>query len=470
MPGVVRLQAHRAAAASWGDTQIIPDMFRMERYKTPVSHGVINKLYHSNADVGMECSGTRWTGLCVSATRTRERSRTALDAQTLDDPQPKIVLALWAHAPAPVPVFRRRAPRPNQTRPAHMTSYMRHVSAQSALNREVMGSLLPSSQHRHRLCEREHDARGEARERDVVVQRPRDGHWFANVSVSGVCGGLNPYRDEGDEGDRASQQLRTTLALLQTLHAHTSFQPATLASFVFQPQPGGASSSANFMNGHAAAPGATLYLTPKDMVQFELRPLSTLHERRAVPGVDCAGVRGGHDSRSAAQLARFGGGAIGSMANLLRDAKSGNAWTQHELSAYKIEVEAVSELLFFGKDLTNQTGLPIDSAILGNPKRFDSNQISQVAAEYLAYYLPLALRNSSHECHVDDVVRETLKLTLYKNPHNFIATGRITPLIICGDSSKVAQTDVAVVHQQTLMLLIVVEDKLWTKNPILSHR
>ncbi|KAG6809754.1 hypothetical protein H0H92_014869 [Tricholoma furcatifolium] len=89
----------------------------------------------------------------------------------------------------------------------------------------------------------------------------------------------NPYRDhEGDEDERADRQLRTTLALLQTLHAHTSFQLATLASFVSQPQPGGASPSAN-TNGHAAAPGGTLYLTPKDMVQFELGPLSTSDAR-----------------------------------------------------------------------------------------------------------------------------------------------------------------------------------------------
>ncbi|KAG6856209.1 hypothetical protein H0H87_006605 [Tephrocybe sp. NHM501043] len=68
--------------------------------------------------------------------------------------------------------------------------------------------------------------------------------------------------DEGGE-ERADRQLRTTLALLQTFHAHTAFQLAVLASFL----------------PSEPTPMSTVYLNPKDMVQFELSPLSAADAR-----------------------------------------------------------------------------------------------------------------------------------------------------------------------------------------------
>ncbi|KAG6902148.1 hypothetical protein C0995_003905 [Termitomyces sp. Mi166 len=75
--------------------------------------------------------------------------------------------------------------------------------------------------------------------------------------------GLSSSREEdggvADE-ERADRQLRTTLTLLQTLHAHTAFQLAVLASFLPPPQ---------------SPSSSTVYLYPKDMVRFELAPLSS---------------------------------------------------------------------------------------------------------------------------------------------------------------------------------------------------
>ncbi|KAG6868851.1 hypothetical protein C0993_008980 [Termitomyces sp. T159_Od127] len=67
---------------------------------------------------------------------------------------------------------------------------------------------------------------------------------------------------DADREERADRQLRTTLALLQTLHAHAAFQLAVLASFLPSPSSG------------SPSPG-TVSLYPKDMVQFELAPLSS---------------------------------------------------------------------------------------------------------------------------------------------------------------------------------------------------
>jgi hypothetical protein len=59
-------------------------------------------------------------------------------------------------------------------------------------------------------------------------------------------------------------QVMTTMALLQTFHAHTSFQLSVLESFL----PRGISSL-----GHET--DRTIYLTPKEVLAFELGPLSS---------------------------------------------------------------------------------------------------------------------------------------------------------------------------------------------------
>ncbi|EIN04515.1 hypothetical protein PUNSTDRAFT_76382, partial [Punctularia strigosozonata HHB-11173 SS5] len=68
-----------------------------------------------------------------------------------------------------------------------------------------------------------------------------------------------------DARENAERQLRTTLALLQTFHAHTCFQLSTLAAFL---------PPASAIEG-----GRTVVLTPKDILAFELGPLSTLDAR-----------------------------------------------------------------------------------------------------------------------------------------------------------------------------------------------
>ena len=76
--------------------------------------------------------------------------------------------------------------------------------------------------------------------------------------------------DSGLEGnidqERRDGQLLTTLALLQTFHAHTAFQVSVLEMLL----PKGLGSEAD---------DSTLYLNPKDILLFELGPLSGLDAR-----------------------------------------------------------------------------------------------------------------------------------------------------------------------------------------------
>lgn len=62
-----------------------------------------------------------------------------------------------------------------------------------------------------------------------------------------------------DDSGRRDGQLRTTLSLLQTFHAHTTFQLSVLESFL--------------PPGRPSEP-QTVYLAPKDILAFELGPLS----------------------------------------------------------------------------------------------------------------------------------------------------------------------------------------------------
>lgn len=67
-----------------------------------------------------------------------------------------------------------------------------------------------------------------------------------------------------DEYEQADGQLRTTLALLQTFHAHTSFQLSTLESFLPAP---------------SDRPDGIIYLSPREILAFELGPFSSVDER-----------------------------------------------------------------------------------------------------------------------------------------------------------------------------------------------
>lgn len=79
------------------------------------------------------------------------------------------------------------------------------------------------------------------------------------VSESTTIGGGGAPSEFQDE-DRRDTQMLTTLSLLQTFHAHTSFQLSVLESFI--------------PRGVSSATESTVYLTPKDVQAFELGPLS----------------------------------------------------------------------------------------------------------------------------------------------------------------------------------------------------
>ncbi|KAF8876798.1 hypothetical protein CPB84DRAFT_1715003 [Gymnopilus junonius] len=81
--------------------------------------------------------------------------------------------------------------------------------------------------------------------------------------------GLEQYHTAEEESHRRSNQISTTMALLQTFHAHTLFQLSVLEELL-------ARQSALPSSSASASGERLIALTPKDIYAFELGPLSLI--------------------------------------------------------------------------------------------------------------------------------------------------------------------------------------------------
>ncbi|KAG6373655.1 hypothetical protein JVT61DRAFT_6320 [Boletus reticuloceps] len=75
--------------------------------------------------------------------------------------------------------------------------------------------------------------------------------------------------------ERRERQLLTTLALLQTFHANSCFQLSRLASLIPQPP----TTLVDVPSSRPSPDVEVIYVTPKDILSFELGPLSSLDTR-----------------------------------------------------------------------------------------------------------------------------------------------------------------------------------------------
>lgn len=90
------------------------------------------------------------------------------------------------------------------------------------------------------------------------------------TSSNGEVCTLNPYTNTEDVARRRNGQLMTALAVLQTFHAHISFQISVLENLLAQQD----SASSDADSGEAV-----VYMTPKDILAFELGPFSSFDAR-----------------------------------------------------------------------------------------------------------------------------------------------------------------------------------------------
>ncbi|KAF8810672.1 hypothetical protein BYT27DRAFT_7221898 [Phlegmacium glaucopus] len=112
------------------------------------------------------------------------------------------------------------------------------------------------------------------------------------------------------------------------------------------------------------------------------------------------------------------------MANLIRSAKSGSDWSKNELLAYNITVQRQDETYRF-----------------------------------LAY-LGLASRaNAGQESAIGDLAKSVLEVTGFDQIGTILRTRYNIPFTICGDSHRAARSGVCLVHLNSMILLVVQEDK-----------
>ncbi|KAG9312677.1 hypothetical protein JVU11DRAFT_7094 [Chiua virens] len=90
---------------------------------------------------------------------------------------------------------------------------------------------------------------------------------------------LNDPEPSGDMDqvvrERRERQFLTTLALLQTFHANTCFQLSRLASMI----PSSSATLVDVSSSGTPTNAEVIYVTPKDILSFELGPLSSLDAR-----------------------------------------------------------------------------------------------------------------------------------------------------------------------------------------------
>jgi hypothetical protein len=142
------------------------------------------------------------------------------------------------------------------------------------------------------------------------------------------------------------------------------------------------------------------------------------------------------------------------MANLIRSPKSGSDWTTNELIAYNITVTTRQPREFFLRN-PEPSLVGLDPSLINSP--VDAENVPDHTFQYLTH-LDLAT-NAGQESLIDDFSRETLRLLGYEERGLALSTRYIIPLTICGDNCRIAQTDVCLLDRQSMILLVLQEDK-----------
>ncbi|KAF8885241.1 hypothetical protein CPB84DRAFT_1788510 [Gymnopilus junonius] len=152
------------------------------------------------------------------------------------------------------------------------------------------------------------------------------------------------------------------------------------------------------------------------------------------------------------------------MANLLRTAKSGNDWTTQELEAYNITIVSQSKADFFG---TTELADPTDPSLLGFINNESRATASDNETKQLIHYLDLAMNPKvGQEAAVDNFAAELLKSLKYNRNGKIVFIRHTLPFVICGENS-IAQTDVCVMNNNDILLMLLHDDKRLTslKDP-----
>jgi hypothetical protein len=153
------------------------------------------------------------------------------------------------------------------------------------------------------------------------------------------------------------------------------------------------------------------------------------------------------------------------MAASIRTAKSGSDWTSAELVAYNVMVQRQNSRTFFGY-LPTTISNTVDPAFISAD--LPADETLSDSTYRLVQYLDLATNDHcGQESAVYDFVKEFLRVLGFEKRGSLLRSRFSIPLTICGDTARVAQTNVCLVHGTSTILLIIQEDKtvISNKNP-----
>ena len=150
------------------------------------------------------------------------------------------------------------------------------------------------------------------------------------------------------------------------------------------------------------------------------------------------------------------------MTNSIRSAKSGSDWTSAELMDYNIISQKQSAEEFFGY-APNTIPDIIDPAF--TDAHLPANETLNDSTYRLIQYLSLATNpHRSQEPAVGDFAKELLRVLGFEKRGTLLRSRYAIPLTICGDTARVAQTDVCLVHGTSIILLVIQEGKTAISN------
>lgn len=146
------------------------------------------------------------------------------------------------------------------------------------------------------------------------------------------------------------------------------------------------------------------------------------------------------------------------MPEIIRSAKSGSDWTENELLAYNITVDAVPAAQFFGFDPGATPLDVVDAAFVTHVLGQDTNQLTRETRRLLGYLKLAYTANTGQESAINDFARELLRTLDFEPGDTLLRARYAIPFTISGDT-KCAQTDLCLVDVGSVILLIVQQDK-----------
>lgn len=154
------------------------------------------------------------------------------------------------------------------------------------------------------------------------------------------------------------------------------------------------------------------------------------------------------------------------MADLVRTAKSGNDWSALELDAYNITIQRIDIPTFFGH---RPGAIDIDPNI--NPNIFSeidtssdaTHDLSPDTHRFLSSVYLATHASPVQQSAINNVARTVLEVMRFDEVGTCtcLRTCVDIPLAICGDNAQMtAMADICLVHINTIILLVVQEDRL----------